>query len=179
MNPTTAMSNIRYPIFRLGPNKPNFENGVSFYYYCKDTEEGERITIRIIDDTNVAGDDLGRRRLNLLMEGTKLFRITNAIYFIGDLVKMAKPGVWFIDSNGKVFNYTKTIKARLRFHPIKQLLRTKGGGVIVESTDLPTRFKALYMPPNDVKYIGVLHWKQSLILYGFYHEKHKETWRHI
>lgn len=179
MNPTTAMSNIRYPIFRLGTNKPNFEKGVSFYYYCKDTENGERITVRIIDDTNIPGDSLSHRRLRLLMEGVKLFRITNAVYFIGDLVKMARPDVWFIDSNGKIFNYTKSIKARLKFHPISKLLHTKGGGVIVESTDLPTRFKALYMPPNDVKYIGVLHWKQSLILYGFYHEKHKETWRHI
>ncbi len=176
---TTALSNLTYPIFRLGLNPPIINNGVAFYYYCKDTAEGEVVSIRIIDDTNSLGSNLGLRRLRLAEEGVPLFKISNAIYFIGDLVKMANPRVWFIDSTGKIFNYTKSIKAKLKFHPISKLLRTKGGGVIVEAEGLPTRFKALFMPPPAMKYIGVLHWKQSLILYGFYQEAHKETWRNI
>ena len=47
---TTALSNLTYPIFRLGLNPPIINNGVAFYYYCKDTAEGEVVSIRIIDE---------------------------------------------------------------------------------------------------------------------------------
>jgi len=63
---------------------------------------------RIIDDKNLPGSNLLERRLKLLNDKTaKLYPLKDAFYFLGDFIKVAKSGVWFIDYYGKVFTYKK------------------------------------------------------------------------
>ena len=102
-----------------------------------------------------------------------------ALFFLGDLVKVGKKSVWFIDSTGKLFNYAKDTRASLRFYPISKLMRINTGGVIVEAKGIPTRFKSLYPPANGEQYVGILHFGKSLILYGFYDQQYDETWRMV
>lgn len=174
------MREIAYPVFRLGTNKPVTEWGVVFYYHHKETEEGQIVSVRIIDDKNLPQQTLSLRRLQLsLDDSVSLFKVHKAIYFLGDLIKIATPSTWFIDSLGKVFNYTKTSRAKLKVYPIKQIIPIKGGGVVVEAKGIMTRFKALYPPGTGEDYVGILHWGKSLILYGFYEEQYDDSWRMV
>lgn len=171
---------IAYPLFKLGIRKPETIDGVMFYLnqYENDGEDPST-RIKVIDDRNESGATLALRRLKLKVANIDLFKINKAIYFVGDLIKLATPHTWFIDSNGRLFNYLKTSKAKLKFHKIKDLIPIKGGGVIIETVDLTTRFKALYVPNSINTHIGVLHFGKSLILYGFYDKAYSETWRSL
>ena len=165
-------------------NKPVVNNGLVFYWYENYTESdtGELETesvYRIVDDRNIQLDSLALRRLAIKAQGVKLFKINKALFFLGDLIKIAKPNMWFIDSAGKLFTYHKQTRALLKFYRIRYNIPISGGGSIIEAEGLPSRFKSLFSPEQDKKYVGILHMGRSQILYGYYTEQHKDTWRMV
>ena len=177
---TINLTELHYPIFKLGIRKPEILDNVVFYLnqYEEDGKD-TKILLKIVDDKNKPGETLGIRRLNLKVDGINLFRITKAVYFLGDLIKIAKPNIWFIDSNGRVFNYIKSTRVKLKYYKISNTIPIKGGGIIVELEGLQARFKSLFLPDSTFTYAGILHYNRSLILYGFYDKKYQESWRSI
>lgn len=177
------LSEISYPVFRLRNEKPNEHNGVFFYayenYYEEDGEIKHRNVIRILDDRNIESDKLSMRRLAIKMTGAKLFKLTRAIFFLGDLIKIAKKDMWFIDSTGKLFQYKKTTRCKLKFHKITKVIAIPTGGAIIEAQGMTSRFKSLHYPEPDKLYVGVLHMGMAPILYGFYDQKYDDTWRMV
>lgn len=178
------LSEIAYPVFKLGVDKPVTDNGLVYYHYenieeDQDGELTERTEYRLVDDRNIPFNSLAMRRLAAKQNNAKMFRIKTAIFFLGDLVKIAKPNTWFIDSNGRLFKYQKTTRALLKFYKIKLNIAISSGGSIIEVEGIATRFKSLFSPDRDKKYAGVLHNGKSLILYGFYTEKYTDTWRKV
>lgn len=177
------MREIVFPVFRLGTNKPEVYDGVTYYYYIGDTIEDENgdlidsMDIRVIDDTNIIAASFAHRRLRMKMDGVKLHRLKNAIFFLGDFIKLAKPKVWFIDSSGKLFNYKKSTRAKLHFYPISEVIPLSTGGAVIEAYGIATRFKVLYVPETEMTHVGILNLNKSLILYGFYDKQYDETWR--
>jgi len=168
---------ISWPVFRLGEHKPIVENNLVYYskeYVDKESLE-TKIGLRIVDDKSVQGATLGLRRLAIV--GARLFPIRQALYFLGDLIKIAKQTTWFIDNTGKIFQYRKTSRAKLAAHKITKVLPLEGMGAIVEVQDLPHRFKCMYAPKPDQYYAGVLRWGLGYVLYGFYNEAFKTTHR--
>jgi len=168
---------INWPVFRLGEHKPVIEDNLVYYskeYVDKESLE-TKIGLRIVDDKSVQGATLGLRRLAIT--GVRLFPIRQAMYFLGDLIKIAKQTTWFIDNSGKVFQYRKSSRAKLTAHKIKKVLPLEGMGAIVEVDGLPQRFKCMYAPKPDQYYAGVLRWGLSYVLYGFYNEQFKATHR--
>jgi hypothetical protein len=119
------------------------------------------------------------RRLKMKSLGVPLFKLSKAIFFLGDLIKISKPNMYFIDANGRLFTYKKETRAKLKYYKVSKVLDIPTGGVIVETEELSSRFKALFAPtiPLQNLYVGVLQVGMSHILYGFYEEKHKDTWR--
>ena len=179
--PSISFQDIEFPIYIVGNSRPSTEDGVSYfikYYKNEDTQE-EKQNISILDDTNAPYDSLAKRRLYLLGQGVRLKDLGKAIFFPGDLVKLATPTVWFIDSKGKLFQYRKVAKARLKFHKITKIIRIPTGGAILEVEGISSRFKTLYTPTPDITYAGLLHLGNSLILYGVYDQKYDNTWRSI
>ena len=180
----TSLAEIAYPVFKLGVDRPVTDNGLVYYHYenIEKDEHGElteRSAYRLVDDRNLPFNSLAMRRLAAKQNGAKMFKIKTAIFFLGDLVKIAKPNMWFIDINGKLFNYNKTTRVRLKFYKIKLNIPISTGGSIIEVEGIATRFKSLFSPDRDKRYAGILHDKKSLILYGFYTEKHTDTWRKV
>ena len=159
------------------------ENGLVFYYHEREEEVDDETVVsskyKIVDDHNLTGDTLAQRRLQLMVQEVPLAKLSNAVYFLGDFIKLADPKLWFIDSNGKVFNYKRSTRARLKFYKITQLIPIATGGVIVEVEGIMQRFKALYPPTSNKTHVGVLHFGLATILYGFYEQAHQETWRLI
>lgn len=173
--------NISWPVFRLGEHKPQTLDGVVFYskeYVSLDDDAQTKVGLRIVDDTTLPGTTLGQRRLQLAqLEGVRLFKIKLALYFLHDLIKIAKQSTWFIDSQGQVFQYRKSTRAKLSFHKIEKILPIEGMGCVVQVKGIPQRFKCLFKPTPNQDWAGVLKWGLGYLIYGFYEHEHKTTHR--
>jgi hypothetical protein len=177
------LGEIVWPVFRLGEHKPTVEGGVVFYskeYVDKDSTSSF-IGFRLVDDRNVDAPTLGLRRLHLKyqLDQSKLFPITKAIYFLVDLIKLAKPTTWFIDNHGNLFQYKKSTRAKLACKKIKRVLPATNLGCILEIEGLDQRFKSLRHPQNGERYAGILQWGLGYMLYGLYLDPFKTTYRLI
>lgn len=179
----TNIQILSFPVFKIGIHEPQLDQGLVYYYFEKElyTENGttKKLSYQVIDDRNLNHATLSRRRLQLKSEGVKLAQISNAVYFLGDLIKLADRKTWFIDSIGNIFKYKKSNRAKLHFYKIENLIPITTGGVIVVGKNLNTRFKSLYAPAADKTHIGVLHFNKTHILYGFYNQAYDSTWRMI
>ena len=175
------MSQVSFPVYRLTKNKPLKEDGVLYYcneYFDVDTAEYHKV-VSIVDDLSIKEESLSRRRLRAKALGAPLYPLRKAIFFLGDFIKMAKSGYWFIDSNGKLFTYTKASRVKLTFRKIKKVIPTKSTGSIIEVEGIPHRFKTLYIVKESMRYAGILENGPIYILYGVYDQKYRDTWRMI
>lgn len=175
------LETVAWPVFRLSEREPFIDNGVVYYateYADLDTQDHTG-TLRIVDDRNIDKPTLSRRRLELAAQEVKLFPIYRAIYFLGDLLKLAKATTWFIDSNGALFQYKKSQRAKLIVRKITKVLPTEGLGSVIELDGIPQRFKTTFKPDADAQYAAILKSGLTYIFYGIYKDEPKESWRLI
>lgn len=171
---------IVWPVFRLGEHKPQESRGLVFYSkeYIDTKTEDRQVGLRVVDDKSIQAPTLGLRRLQIrTSKTTKLFPIRTAIYFLADLIKLAKPTTWFIDTHGYLFQYRKITRAKLVCKKITKVLPATGLGCVLELEGLSQRFKSLRRPNNGERYAGVLQWGLGYILYGLYLDHFKTTHR--
>ena len=167
-------------MFRLGEHPPSIIDGVVVYLSQHiDDEDVVNTIYRIVDDKNLPGDSLAARRLILAKEGVLLKRINRAVFFLGDLIKLAKSSTWFIDARGNTFTYKKSRRVKLVYKKIVKCINIPTGGSIIEVENIPQRFKCLYTPKVHEKYAIVLVDKATHILYGFSETLNKDSWRMI
>ena len=179
---TINLTEIRYPVFKLPKSaSPIVEGPLTFVYSAQYDEEAEEYydNIRIVDDKRIPGDSLSRRRLILLDSGKILQKISKAIFFLGDLVKSADRNDHFIDSNGRLFQYKKTTRAKLTFHKVTNVIPIPTGGALLDIKDIPSRMKVLFAPEKQDIYAGILHMGLANILYGIYEQPYKSSWRMV
>lgn len=162
----------------MGDKKPEQHEGLVFYYtHYVDEDNVGNYTIRMVDDQNLPQSSLGLRRLAIKSSKDTLFPICIAIYFLADLIKLAKATTWFIDSNGKVFQWKKYARAKLVTRKIKQILPADGIGCVLEVEGLSQRFKSLQRPEDFHQYAVFLVINQMYILYGLSEITRKDSWR--
>jgi hypothetical protein len=152
------------------------------YYYTHYVDElnSETATVRVVDDASIPGTTLGMRRLRLKADPkVTLFPVRTAIYFLADLVKLAKSTTWFIDNSGRVFHYEKTTRAKLTTRKIKQVLPAAGLGCVFELQGLSSRFKAMQRPGENQHYARVLQLGMAHIFYGFCDAHKPDSWRMV
>lgn len=173
------LEQIVWPVFRLSEKQPQCDAGVVYYATeYSDLDTGEHTaTLRIVDDKNIDKPTLSRRRLALLVSGVELFPIRQAIYFLGDLLKLAKATTWFIDSTGTTFQYKKSRRAKLVVKRIVRVLPTTGLGAVIELEGIAHRFKTVFKPSDDDEYAAVLQCGLTYIFYGLYKTKPNASWR--
>jgi len=176
----TKLESLAWPVFRLGEKAPQHDNGVVFYYtHYVDEHNSESLTIRVVDDANLPQATLGLRRLVLKSQAQSLYPIRTAIYFLADLIKLAKATTWFIDSSGRVFQYEKNTRAKLTTKRIKQILPADGIGCVVELEGISSRFKSLLRPEEHELYARVLKLGMGFIFYGFCETHKPDSWRMV
>ena len=177
----TALQEITWPVFKLSEKEPNRKDGLVFFHteYI-DESNSTSLTFKIVDDSNLPQKTLGLRRLALQKDPKiKLHRISTAIYFLADLIKLAKSTTWFIDSAGKVFQWKKYTRAKLVTKKIKKVLPADGIGCILEVDSLSQRFKCLQHPQDFHQYAVFLVINKMHILYGLSDVTRKDSWRLI
>lgn len=174
------LKEIAWPVYRLSEKPPKQLNGVTFFS-TEYVGEGNEVyhVIKVVDDLSISGSTLGIRRLKIKESKTvKLHNINVAIYFLADLIKLAKTTTWFIDSNGKVFQYKKSTRAKLETKKIKQVLPTAGLGCVLEIEGLSQRFKCMIRPKTE-NYAVLLKLDKSYMLYGLSDSNKPNSWRLI
>lgn len=175
-----GFGNISFPVFRVGVKEPQHDGGVSFYLLGSDTTESTaEYKLLVIDDKNRPEPSLPLRRLALKAAGVELYSLTKTIFFIGDLVKLAKSNTWFVDREGQFFQYKKSQRVPLVFRKIKRITRLPSGGALVEVEGFAQRFKTLFMPGPEQTYAGLLLIQKSVVLYGLYEQAYDDTIRAV
>lgn len=170
------LSEIAWPVSKLGDKSPSREEGVTFY--VKQLKDG--VEIRIVDDLSIEGDTVGKRRTKLIVQsGVKLHKINTLYFFLGDFIKDHKPGMWYIDAKGRSFTYTKEKMVPLVYRKIVGIRRMREGTTI-EVEGIEHRFKCLFAPSEHHQYAGLLKINPaSYLLYDFSDIQHKDTVRKI
>lgn len=175
----TALQAITWPVFKLSEKEPNRKDGLVFFHteYIDENNESS-LNLKLVDDKSLPQKTLGLRRLALQKDPkVKLHRISTAIYFLADLIKLAKATTWFIDNSGKVFQWKKYARAKLITKKIKQVLPADGIGCVLEVEGLSQRFKCLQRPQDFHQYAVFLVINQMYILYGLSDTTRKDSWR--
>lgn len=162
---------IAWPVYKLGNIKPQEEDGVVFVF--KNEKD-----LEIVDDKNLPGDSLAVRRLKLIIDGVKLFKLKYSIFFLGDLIKLANNKIWFIDSKGKIFQYKKQHFAKLTIKKITKIIPSISCSLI-EVEGIQARFKVLFPPRIEEKWAGLLYHNKVYIFYGFYTQRYSDTIRKV
>jgi hypothetical protein len=166
---------IVWPVFKLGIKQPEVHNQI-VYYANQHLYEDNQISTNsyIVDDKNINKNTLGLRRL--LIPKQDLYTLSTTIYTLQDLIKLAKPNVWFIDNIGQLFQYKKSTRAKLQTYKIRQVLPVSGIGCVLEIEGFSERFKSMTVP-NTERYAAILSYNGKNLLYGLYTENIKTTWR--
>lgn len=177
------LETINWPVYVLKDDKPpvTVDKVSAYIANSVSIDTGElNHNILVIDDKNIAGKNLGERRLRLRANGNvNLYPLRRAIYMLGDLIRLTVgKKSWAIDSNGVIFNYLKTTRASMTCHKILKVLRVSTGGYSLEVEGISERFKILN-EIRDCKYAGIISYNRRNILYGLYEYQFKKTSRSV
>jgi hypothetical protein len=152
---------IVFPIYRLPSDNVELSDGLLFL-------DGE-----ILDDTNMPGETLGRRRLQTPMKG--LFQLPRGSYELQYLFKYK----FYLDSAGKVFIYQKTKSQELKHYKIKRVEK-KDTKSLIWFFDIPFPIEATRPPNEKFPYARILCLNgHPWFVYDFVLEKGKDTKRKV
>lgn len=166
--PQFRLSDIKFPIYTLTPNYKKIWEEYNVLYI--ETPSG----IYVLDNKNLPGDTLGRRRLKI---NTSDKYIPRRCYLTLSQMINGKDK-WFIDSEGKHFKWTKSEYVKLKYHKVKKVHRSESY-CILHLHDIIFPQKVNCRLAYAINYVGVLHSNDGYILYEYTDEKKKDTMRKI
>jgi hypothetical protein len=133
-----------------------------------------RYGIYVLDNKNMQGDTVGKRRLHV--NNSILYRPRHVYYNIPQFLHSNTN--MFMDSLGRVFKYKKTHMVPLKYHKIIDIKRLESGDCSIElKINLPIKVNCRLA--HSVQYVAVLHTKWGYILYSFSEYKKDDTRRKI
>lgn len=152
---------IKFPVYVLHSDEIEERDGLLF---C-DTQ--------IVDDKNMSGNTLGKRRLQSPHKNLYPLR-----YMIEDFSGLIRHrGKFFIDTKGKFFRYTKSTKADIKYKKIEKVEK-KEVITLIWVKDIPFPFEE--KRPQTAPYAGVAYLDGTpSFIYEYVSEKKKDTWRKI
>lgn len=154
---------IQFPVFILSSS--NWEERDGLLY----------LDNRIIDDRNMEGETIGKRRMQTPMQN--LMPIKGSINSLVGIVKQSHKT--FIDTKGLPFIYEKTKSCPLRYYRIKRIERKQTASVLwLKGISFP--FKVPRPPTMDLQWAGLLHLgNRPWLLYEYSQEKLADTRRKV
>ena len=148
------------------------------YYYLM-TKNNEEVWA-FVDNQLYEGDTLGQRRLNMLSSKIELYPLKLAIYSLGELLKVATPTQWFIDSKGYLFVYKKTHYVPVVYKEIATYNKASAFETVIVLKDSPPVYKSLYPPADNERYAVFLQISpKALLFFGYSETKHENKRKKI
>ena len=130
---------------------------------------------QVLDDKNMSGETLGRRRLQTPMKSLYPLR-----YMITDTVELIKhKGNFYIDSTGHFFRYYKENSMPLKYHKIRKVEKKRGRS-IVWLKGINNAYDFARPPSPQETWAGVLY-RSGIpwLIYEVCKERKKDTWRKV
>lgn len=158
-----------FPIYTITDNHKKIWEDMNVLYI--DTISGTYM----LDNRNVAGETLGKRRLKL--KNTENLYVPRKVCYNFEQVLHCK-NKCFIDNTGTVFKYIKTTFVPLKYHKVDYIERLEEGCIVhLKDVYYPQKFNC--RKAHSIEYVGLLHTKMGLILYENTDIKKKDTRRKI
>lgn len=158
---TRTIFDIQYPVYVIHSDNVELIDGILW------------LDDQVLDDRNMPGETLGKRRLQTPMKSLYPLR-----YMIEDEIGLiSHRRNTFIDSNGEAFIYTKTRIANIKYHKVTKIEKKEVASVLwLKGISFPFLEKR---PPNK-NWAGVLYNKNiPWIIFDFSDVQKKDTWRKI
>lgn len=139
----------------------------------------------ILDNKNLVGDTLARRRLRIPVK--ERYPLNAIIFTIEQLIKYKGSTNLFVDTYGKIIKYTKTKTAAVIYRKIVKYMEPPEGGdmaIFVEKIAYPLYISKYYLKEfgaigsNDL-YAGLIKYGSNYILFELSSVNKKDTWRKI
>lgn len=158
-----SFANLEFPVFRLPSDNWDSHDGLLF------------IDDELVDDKNMPGDTLGKRRLQTPFK--ELLPLKKAATSYISMIKT--PAGHYIDNKGRVFTYEKTLVCPLKYFRIKEVVR-KDVASVLYLRGIKKPFTIPRPPALEMQWAGVLYlhgfpWQP----YEYSREKLKDTRRKI
>ena len=130
---------------------------------------------RVIDDRNMAGETIGKRRMQTPIKN--LMPIRGSLSSVVGILKQTNKT--FIDSKGVPFLYEKTRSCPLRYYRIKKVERKDSASVLwLRGVNFP--FKVPRPPTAELQWAGLLHLgNRPWLLYEYSEKKLSDTRRKV
>lgn len=159
-----TVRHVIFPVFNLPNGNVHYSSGLTLF------EDG-----KILDDRNVKGTNLARRRLRTKHQ-KELFKLKNKCDHLGDM--LISSSNFFIDSKGRVFEYQRTQTASLKYHIINRVeYRDIDSKLYVSG--ISTTFVVPRPPAIEQKYVGILYLYTPWLVYEYCSYKKKNTYRRV
>jgi len=157
----TALQDIRFPVFNLrGIEKTWEDSNILYVKTVYDTY--------ILDNKNLKGDILGERRLRVT---GKLYKLGKCIENFSVLANNTYTNKLFIDSDGILFKYLKTVVRPVKYFKVKKVHKTEQGKVLeLYGTSVPYLLKR----GDAAEYIGLVLLSESNKLLYELSDTHKD-----
>jgi hypothetical protein len=130
---------------------------------------------QVLDDRNMKGDTLGKRRLQSPMKSIYPIK-----YMLKDIPSyLNHQGKFYIDNSGYFFTKYKNYNLPLKYHKIMRVEK-KIVATVLWIKDCPFPFTLERPLPLSYTWAGVLY-RENMpwILYDVSEEKKKDTWRKV
>lgn len=162
------LSDIVFPVYSITDSYKRIWEDTNVTYIK--TQSGKYV----LDNRNIEGDTLGKRRLKI--NNSDLYKPRKSFYTLSQLIKSRHKT--FIDSTGHVFSWKKTKNVPLKYHKVKEVYHDDEYCILhLKDIDFPQRI--VCSMAYEIQYVGVLHTDEGYILYSFNSEFKKDTWRKI
>ena len=164
MTPVEYFATLHFPLYVLHTDEVVESDGILW------------IEDQVLDDKNMKGDTLGKRRLQTPMKSIYPLKV-----MIKDIIGLIKhEGQFYIDSSGEFIRYNKTLTTELKYHKIKRVVKKRFGQVVLWVKDCPFPFDIESPPAEGLSWAGLLYYQGLPWLpYEFCENKKKDTWRKI
>lgn len=160
-----SLKRIKFPIYPIDIDEVSLQDGILFY-------KGDKV----LDDTNMKGETLGARRLQSPFND-RLYPLRKGIANIVGLSKNKYK--YYIDSEGKLFEYEKTVFCQIKYLRIVKVER-KGTASLLYVDGIPRPFTIPRPPEQGMHWAIVLHLKGlPWMLYGYSGTKEPDSIRKI
>lgn len=161
---------IQFPIFPIAK-----EHCIQTIDNCLIVEDLEG-NHRVLDNMSMPGETLGLRRLqhqaSVDIFSKKLFKLSKPLYSIIDILHTTASK--FIDSKGKIFNYTKSKFFKLESFKIQEFIEVSEG-YIIKVHGIHCSFFLNRAPHVDEKFARVLRVGMGYLLYELEREYRKPS----
>jgi len=169
---------IRWPIYAIGSDHIVSEDMNVIY-----VEHNGALSI--LDNKNLSGDSIGKRRLRIAKE--ELYHLKRTLFMFSELVEYTRTKTIenrkFVDSSGIVFNYSKKERKKLIWRKVRSIenynnyvvLKVAG---LLDTFELPTNYWKQFKDESEV-YLGLIDFGRYYSIYDIDIVNRKDTWRKI